>query len=278
MEAEQTEVYDMISPKPKEVPPIVSIAPIVPILVSIPHAGTHFPKELAANYHPHILQHPTDTDWFVDKLYDFALRLGITLIVAKLSRYVIDLNRNPENQALYSEERPQTSLVPTHSFEGKSLYIGNPPNSKEIHRRLTNYYHPYHVAISNKLREFKLTFGHALFFDAHSIKHLVPGLNPKPFHQITLSDHNGQCAHPKLVEQALQSLRSGPYAVAYNENFLGGQLVRSMGQPAKNIYGLQLEMCQNIYMDEDTTCYLPKKAAQVQKLLEQLFKDLIRCL
>jgi len=43
----------------------------VPILVSVPHCGIAFPDELQAQYDSHLIQFPDDTDWFVDRLYDF---------------------------------------------------------------------------------------------------------------------------------------------------------------------------------------------------------------
>ena len=74
----------------------------------------------------------------------------------------------------------------------------------------------------------------------------------------------------------MERLKKSPYTVAYNSVFLGGQLIRTMGQPTHQIYGLQLEMCQNIYMDEDKIQYLPEKALKVQNLLKSLFLDLIQ--
>ena len=258
--------YHLISPSKNK----------VPILVSVPHSGTNFPKELLNDYHPHVIQHPADTDWFVDQLYNFAPELGITFIVAQFSRYVIDLNRDPKNQPLYPSERLETPLVPTQSFSGQDLYWKQTPDLNEIQRRIENYYTPYYQRISSTLNDLKSTFGQALFFDAHSIKHFVPSIQEKPFSQLTLSDYNGRCSHPRIAQQALNRLKSGPYTVSYNSVFLGGQLTRSMGQPANHIYSLQLEMCQNIYMDEEATQYLPEKALNVQNLLKLLFSDLIQ--
>ena len=249
----------------------------VPILVSIPHAGTSFPEELATHFVPEIINFPVDTDWFVDQLYRFVLDMGVSLIVARHSRYVIDLNRNRENQPLYPHMREETALVPTKSFSGEALYRqpGLEPSAPEIQRRIEKYYQPYYTKVMALLNGLKASFGHALFFDAHSIKHLVPHLQAEPFHQITLSDYKGACSHPQIADKALMCLQGGPYTIGYNSFFLGGHLVRSMSLPKEKIYGLQLEMCQNIYMNEDKTTYLPEKASQVQDLLKLLFQNLI---
>jgi N-formylglutamate amidohydrolase len=63
-----------------------------PLLISIPHDGRVIPDDLRTRMTPAGLDMP-DTDWHVAKLYDFANRLGASVLVAQYSRYVIDLNR-----------------------------------------------------------------------------------------------------------------------------------------------------------------------------------------
>ena len=77
----------------------------VPILISIPHCGTAFPDELKGQYKQELFKAPDDTDWFVDQLYNFAPAMGITMISANYSRWVIDLNRDTDSKPLYTEDR-----------------------------------------------------------------------------------------------------------------------------------------------------------------------------
>ena len=60
-----------------------------PLLVSCPHVGTHIPAELAARMTGDALE-LADTDWHIERLYDFAGDLGASMLVATHSRYVID--------------------------------------------------------------------------------------------------------------------------------------------------------------------------------------------
>src|SRR5207249_1186134 len=62
-----------------------------PLLVSLPHVGTVIPDELRSAYVERAL-HVEDTDWYLEALYDFVRELGASLLVPRLSRYVIDLN------------------------------------------------------------------------------------------------------------------------------------------------------------------------------------------
>jgi len=121
------EVFHIITPKGKK----------VPILLSIPHVGMAFPEELEDQYVAELAQKPDDTDFYLDQLYDFAASLGITTIHAKYSRWVIDLNRNPDSVALYDDGRIITALTPITDFLGNPIYRKKEfePDSQEVARR-----------------------------------------------------------------------------------------------------------------------------------------------
>jgi N-formylglutamate amidohydrolase len=63
-----------------------------PLLVSIPHAGTQIPADIAASMTP-IAREVDDTDWHLERLYAFAAEMGASILMPANSRYVIDLNR-----------------------------------------------------------------------------------------------------------------------------------------------------------------------------------------
>ena len=71
-----------------------------PLLISMPHAGTFVPAGMLDGMTERARTVP-DTDWHVDRLYDFAKGLGASLLVATHSRYVIDVNRPPDDRPLY---------------------------------------------------------------------------------------------------------------------------------------------------------------------------------
>jgi N-formylglutamate deformylase len=121
----------------------------VPILLSVPHCGTAFPDELKDQYKSELIQAPDDTDWFVDQLYDFAPAMGISMIHAVYSRWVIDLNRDPKSKPLYTDGRIITALCPTTNFFGEPIYKDQRKevDQTEVNRRLANYYQPYHNKI-----------------------------------------------------------------------------------------------------------------------------------
>lgn len=210
---------------------------------------------------------PPDTDWFIDELYSFAPDLGITLISARYSRYVIDLNRDPESKPLYHDGRTVTELVPTKTFDGDAIYLGRVPNADEIKERKKIYYDPYYEKIELVLQDLKSEFGKVLFFDAHSIRRVVPSIRKEPFPDLILGDQNGKTASSLYSDTALRALRESKFEVSYNDPFRGGNLTRHFGRPEEGIHALQLEMCQDLYMDERQAEYREGRSLAVEKVL-----------
>lgn len=247
----------------------------VPIIISSPHSGTFFPDGVKAQLKSEVVTNPDDTDWFIDKLYDFAPEMGITMITANYNRWVIDLNRNPESKPLYSDGRVITGLVPTTNFNGDQLYKDEEPSDFEIERRLEAYYKPYHKKLAELINETKNKFGKVLLFDAHSIRDIVPGIRKEAFPQLILGDNDETSASKEIIDITMNSLGKGAYQLEHNHPFKGGHITRFFGNPNENIHALQLEMCKSNYMDDTQTKYHFEKASNMRKLLKVLFSNLI---
>ena len=87
-----------------------------------------------------------DTDWHVEKLYDFASTLGASVIVANYSRYVVDLNRAAEDVNLYPGQ-VATGLCPEQTFDGEAIYQSGSVGDDEKAARTKTYWRPYHDKI-----------------------------------------------------------------------------------------------------------------------------------
>lgn len=246
----------------------------LPILLSCPHSGTELPKDIAAEMDKEAASTLPDTDWFVDELYGFAPELGITMITANYSRFVIDLNRDPKGQLLYHDGRRETGLVPFSTFGGTKLYLRNEPDQTEVQRRLETYFLPYHREVERLLSGYVRDFGHALFFDAHSIKRIVPSIRAAALPDMILGDQQGQTAAPALSNAALSSLRQGGFNVTHNDPFMGGYLTRHFGSPSRGVQALQLEMSQDIYMNETARTRDQTKQTRVAKTLRTTLEAL----
>jgi len=249
----------------------------VPVIVSSPHSGTDFPDELKTHFRAELMAQPDDTDWFVHELYNFVSELGVTMIHARYSRWVIDLNRTPESQPLYTDGRIITELVPKTDFLGNDLYVDKKyvPGDAEIERRKDVYYKPYYRKIEALLAKRIAEFGHVLLWDAHSIRRFVPTIQAAPFPDLILGDNDEKSASKEIIEIALSNLKSGKFGVNHNAPFKGGNITRSFGNPSKNIHALQLEMAKTNYMNDDELTFNESRAGEVRKLLRPTFEKLI---
>ena len=118
-----------------------------PLLVSMPHSGTHLPPAMEGRLTPAAVALP-DTDWHIPKLYDFLEGLDASVITASHSRYYIDLNRDPEGKTLYPGAS-NTELCPTTTFADASIYRpGQAPSDAEIAERCEAVWRPYHTALA----------------------------------------------------------------------------------------------------------------------------------
>lgn len=252
-------------------------APRVPILLSVPHCGTIIPENLKSQYKPDKIAFIDDTDWFVHDLYSFAPAMGISLLSANVSRWVIDLNRHPESKPLYSDGRVITGLCPTTDFIGNNLYADNrlEVSGDEVKQRVLQYYQPYHQKIQSTLKELKTEFGKALLWDCHSIRQFVPSIRPEKFPDLILGDADGTSASPGIIEATLKTLETSGLLVSHNTPFKGGYITREYGKPSENIHALQLEMTKVNYMDDAEHEYHPARAARMQGLLKSVFENLV---
>jgi N-formylglutamate deformylase len=249
----------------------------VPILLSVPHCGTLIPQALKTEYRADKIEFIDDTDWFVHDLYNFAPAMGISLLSANVSRWVIDLNRHPESKPLYSDGRVITGLCPTTNFIGGTIYNDNRKevSATDVAGRVNLYYEPYHQKIQSTLQELKAEFGKALLWDCHSIRQFVPSIRPEKFPDLILGDADGTSASPGIIETTLQGLETSGLSVSHNTPFKGGHITRAYGKPSENIHALQLEMTKVNYMDDAERNYHPERATRIQNILKKVFENLI---
>ena len=249
----------------------------VPILLSVPHCGTIIPDDLRDQYKSELIQKLDDTDWFVDQLYSFSLSMGITMISASYSRWVIDLNRDSQSKPLYADGRVITGLCPTTNFLGEPIYQDDRKevDGIEVARRLETYYQPYHIKIQDLLNDLKDEFGKVLLWDCHSIRQLVPTIQKEKFPDLILGDADGTSASPGIIESVLGVLDHSSFSISHNHPFKGGAITRHFGKPSINQHAIQLEMTKLNYMDDSETNFDMVRAEKMQELLKKVFEKLI---
>ena len=242
-----------------------------PLLVSMPHIGTDFPADLQHAYEPRALA-LEDTDWHLHLLYDFLHELGASVLKPRYSRYVIDLNRPPDDAPMYPGAS-NTELCPTRFFTGDALYRpGCEPTTNERSRRREAYWQPYHAALAAELQRIKAQHGYALLWDAHSIRSQLPWLFAGTLPGLNIGTADGASADASIAA-ALVAVCAGAEHVSHvlNGRFKGGYITRRYGDPQLGLHAVQLEMCRYLYMREDAPFdYDPAKARAIQPLLKAM--------
>ncbi len=243
-----------------------------PLLVSLPHDGSEIPKALAARMTPSARRAP-DTDWHVARLYAFAMALGASVLAPCYSRYVVDLNRPPDDTSLYPG-RNTTGLCPVRQFCDQPVYReGEEPDAAEVAARVDRYWRPYHDCLRAELERLLGTHGRVVLWEGHSIRGEVPFLFEGRLPDLNLGTAGGTSASPAL-QQRLEAVLAGQadYDWVANGRFKGGYITRHYGDPARGIDAVQLEISQRIYMDEDSFAWDEAKAARAQQVLRALLR------
>ncbi|GBR05055.1 N-formylglutamate deformylase [Acetobacter oeni] len=246
-----------------------------PVLVAIPHAGTALAPGMEARMtdRGRLL---SDTDWYMEKLYSGAGDSGSGMIRASYSRYVIDLNRGPDDATLYPG-RPKTGLVPELGFDGAPIYLaGQAPDEAEISERRVLFWQPYHDAVTEELARLKAQWGWAVLWDGHSIKTEVPRLFEGKLPDLNFGTNEGGSCASLLIEAVMTVAReNGSYSDILNGRFKGGYTTRHYGQPQDGIHAIQLEKAQHIYLADEEAPW-PVDAGKTEKVADLIGKMLRR--
>lgn len=222
-----------------------------PLLVSMPHVGTLIPRAIAARM-TEMAKRVPDTDWHLDRLYNFLGDLGASVLRPIHSRYVIDLNRSPDGTSLYPGQAT-TGLCPGEAFDGEPLYLdGAAPLGDDVAQRVEPYWRRYHEKIAAELSRLKAHHGIALLWEAHSIRSHVPRLFEGRLPDLNLGTARGASCAPELAEKlAAVAYEAVGYSAVLNGRFTGGYITRHFGNPGQGVHAVQLELTQSSYMEEN---------------------------
>ena len=222
-----------------------------PMLVSIPHAGTAVPDDMTERFTEPAKSLP-DTDWHVERLYNFLGELDVSVIAATHSRYVIDLNRPRDGQPLYPGAS-NTGLCPTTTFDNAPIYRdGAEPDTAEIEARRETYWEPYHERLETELAAIRARHGIAVLWDAHSIRSQVARFFAGRLPDLNFGTGGGTSADPVLLARLEDAVGAAQgYTLVSNGRFKGGAITRGYGDPAAGRHAVQLELSQITYMDGD---------------------------
>lgn len=246
-----------------------------PLVLSQPHSGTHVPDAIRARLTEAGRALP-DTDWYLARLYDFADALDASVVRANASRYVIDVNRPPDDAPLYPGQFT-TGLCPTVTFEGEPLYAGgDEPDTGEIAARRRDWYDPYHTALAAELERVRSRHGLVLLYDCHSIRSRLPRLFDGELPVLNVGTNDGHSCTPAL-EAAVMEVCAGQneFSHVLNGRFRGGWITRHYGRPDDNVHAVQMELAWRAYMQEQSREFDVTRAERIRPVLRGVLEAML---
>jgi formiminoglutamase len=219
-----------------------------PLIVSIPHAGTDLAGYASRFVSPWMARR--DADWHLPELYNFAGKLGATIVATSISRSIIDVNRNPDGLSLYPGQAT-TELCPTTTFDGEPIYCtGEAPDAAEIAERRARYYAPYHAAVRAEIARLSQSHKRVTLYDAHSIRSVIPRLFAGELPVFNLGTNSGASCSAALRERLAATLVASGATHVVDGRFKGGWITRDFGRPDDGVEAVQLELACRAYMDD----------------------------
>jgi N-formylglutamate deformylase len=245
---------------------VKTVAGSTPLVLDSPHSGVEYPDDFGHVCDLRVLRQAEDTH--VEKLYDFAPRLGVAWIEALFPRSYLDANRDtteidvsmfdepwPDPVEADSKVRLGKGLIWRFTDDGMPLYERR-LTVREAQSRIERCWRPYHAAVAGAIGMAHARHGYSIHINCHSMPAVAgshatefPGLVHADF---VIGDRDGSSADPALSRRICGHLESLGYQVAYNHPYKGVELVRRYGDPAHDRHSIQVEINRKLYMNEQT--------------------------
>jgi N-formylglutamate amidohydrolase len=249
------EAFEVIDPTGAETPVVVEIA----------HSGLDMPAHYLAPLAAPARALARDADLFVDGLYEDAPAEGASVLVARTSRYAIDVNRADTDVDSEVVEGERSDVLLHHGLVWRTTSDGEPALARrltraELDERLDRIWRPYHRALSSMIEARRKRFGLCVVLAAHSMPSTEraggngrsPGGPTRPRADVVPGTRGRRSAAPKYIDavEALATARG--WTVRHDEPYAGGFTTQHYGRPAEGVHVVQVELARRLYLDEAT--------------------------
>ena len=233
-----------------------------PVIVEIPHSGIDIPPQFLEPIIAPARALGRDADLYVDTLYGDASAEGATVLVARTSRYVIDLNRSEADVDDEVVEGARADIRMQHGLVWRSTSQGEPAlarklNRQELGERLDRVWRPYHDALSALVERKRARFGMAVVVAAHSMPSTDRPIGscrsaPRERADVVPGTCGMTTAHRRFVDPVESLARSQGWALRHDDPYSGGYTTKHYGHPGEEIHAIQIELARRLYLDEET--------------------------
>ena len=237
--------------------------PETPVVVEVPHAGLEsappFLEPLAAPAR----SLARDADLYVDALYADAPDEGATMLVARASRYVIDVNRGESDVDGEVVEGARGDVRLHHGLVWRTTSDGEPAMSRrlslrELEERLDLVWRPYHRELAAIVDEKRARFGIAVVLAAHSMPSVDRGNRRDGAEavrnraDVVPGTRGRRSAAARFIDGVEQHAVRQGWTVRHDDPYAGGFTTQHYGRPRENVHAVQVELSRRLYLDEAT--------------------------
>ena len=250
-----------------------------PVLVEVPHSGLQVPPEVESEIDATPSAMLRDSDIYVDQLYQNAPENGATLLVSRVSRYVVDLNRGPDDVDSAAVPRhPKGRHIPARGVVWRARTDGTPLlraplTVQQFTRRLELFYEPYHRTLREVASQIREQHGRVVIVAAHSMpssgRRMLGGGEVRRA-DVVPGTRGRSTADGRIIDLIDSHFREAGLSVKHDDPYRGGWTTSSYGAPKRGQHAVQIELNRALYVDEHTSEIKTRDFAQLQTVLDQL--------
>ncbi|HEY4013684.1 MAG TPA: N-formylglutamate amidohydrolase [Polyangiaceae bacterium] len=254
--------------------------PETPVVVEVPHAGLELPAPFLEPLAAPARALARDADLYVDTLYADAPAEGASLLFARTSRYVVDLNRAEGDVDSEVVEGARADVRMHHGLVWRTTSEGEPALMRklrpaELEERLELVWRPYHRALAAIIARKRERFGMAVLIAAHSMpsverngaRESAPASSPRSRNgpasaearraeesraraDVVPGTRGRRSADARFIDAVEAHAAARGWTVRHDDPYAGGFTTQHYGRPATGIHAVQVELARRLYLDE----------------------------
>jgi N-formylglutamate amidohydrolase len=226
-----------------------------------PHSGTVYPPEMGADPALSEASLRSAEDALVDRLIAPGVEQGATVLLGRLGRAWVDLNRDPadldpdliegaDDGAVSPRTAAGYGVIPRLTGDGRTLYDRR-LTLDEARARIAGAHQPYHQALSEAMAAARARHGEAVLVDWHSMPaRATQGAGGARGPDVVLGDRHGSSCSAELTRRLRRAFEALGWRVALNQPYAGGWTTQRWGRPSEGFQAIQIELNRALYFDE----------------------------
>ncbi|MDO9588804.1 MAG: N-formylglutamate amidohydrolase [Brevundimonas sp.] len=226
-----------------------------------PHSGAVYPPEMGADPALPEASLRSAEDALVDRLIAPGVDHGATVVLGRLGRAWVDLNRDPADLdpeliegaadgAVSARTVAGYGVIPRLTGDGRAIYDRR-LTLDEARDRIARTHRPYHQALAQGMETARARYGEAVLVDWHSMPaRATQGAGGARGPDVVLGDRHGSSCSAELTRRLRRAFEALGWRVALNQPYAGGWTTQRWGRPSAGFHAIQIELNRALYFDE----------------------------